>query len=457
MDTTELSRVLHEATAEVEPRIGFAAAVVRGGRRRKARNRIVLATGATAVTALAATSTYVLWPDPVAGVNQAADPRLTQPTRGDLAGDTAFVNAAARAWREGLPRSWNATRGIFDDLRGAPHVFWAGITEAGPAAVVMQQAYLHPHGDLSADNFNQFQTLIGLVAADPADGVLKLVYDQYQPSGFGPAGYFQFGPGDRTVLIVDSGTPLYWSATPITSQDGKVTRSWLPMEVVDGVAKAGIPDSLQAEDIRVVARNTPPAPDDKKFDGLVLLEPSSDYLKFVREGWQALSPSHTDNRLPWLDNQAKLMRVGAPFDKVPDDLLQFFPDALDRAGLIDIGANSRAIGLWHVLAGLPDGRAILVSELQLNDKPSQIYSVVLNPDGTVRGGVRNGQVDPKAILPVRVQLPETGGWIVAAYGSTLRYRLTPDTPWQDAGRDAALLPWNTTQVQVGDKVVDLTT
>ena len=455
MDTTELTNVLHEATAAVEPRAGFTAAVVRGGRRRKARTRIVLATGATAVTAIAST-TYVLWPDPTPGVTQPADPRLAQPTKGDLAADTSFVNAAAKAWRDGLPHSWNADRGIFDDLRGTPHVYWAGKTAAGPAAVVMQQAYLHPHGNLSSDNFNQFQTLIGLVAEDPADSVLKLVYDQYRPSGFGPSGYFQFGPGDRTVLIVDSGTPLFWSATPLTSQDGKVTRSWDRMDVVDGVAMAGVPDSLEPGDIRVVARATPPAPDDKNFDGLVLLGPSSEYLKFAKEGWQALNPNPvTDHRLPWSDEQAELMRVCVPYNKVPDNLSTFFSEALDHAGLTDIGGNARALGLWHVLAGLPDGRAILVSELQQDNKPSHIFSVVLNPDGTVRGGVRNGTVDPNLVLPVRVQLPETGGWIVAAYGSTLHYRITPDTPWQDAGRNAALLPWDTTQVQVGTQIVDL--
>jgi hypothetical protein len=456
MDTTELTRALRDATADVAPRHGFTAAVVRGGRRRRTRTRIVIATGATAVTALAVTSTYVLWPDPTPGATQSADPRLKAPTQGDLAGDTQFLNAAAHAWRDGLPHSWNASRGIFDDLRGTPHVYWAGNTPAGPAAVVMQQAYFHPHGDLSPDQFNQFQTLIGLVAKDPADGVLKLVYDQYQPKGFGPSGYFQFGPGDRTLLIVDNGTPLYWSATPITTQDGRVTRSWERMTIVGGVTMADVPENIEAGDIRVVARATPPAPDDKNFDGLVLLEPSSTYLKFAKEGAQSLSPnSMTDNRLHWSGEQAQLMRVGAPYEKVPSDLSSFFSDALDHAGLTDIGGMSRALGLWHVLAGLPDGRAILVSELQQDSKPSHIFSVVLNPDGTVRGGVRNGTVDPKAVLPVRVQLPETGGWIVADYGKTLRYRTAPDAPWQDAGRDAALLPWNTVQVQVGTQVVDL--
>jgi hypothetical protein len=228
------------------------------------------------------------------------------------------------------------------------------------------------------------------------------------------------------------------------------------MTFVDGVTMADVPENIEAGDIRVVARATPPAPDDKSFDGLVLLEPSSTYLKFAKEGAQSLSPnSMTDNRLHWSGEQASLMRVGAPYDKVPSDLANFFSDAVDHAGLTDIGGMSRALGQWHVLAGLPDGRAILVSELQQDSKPSHIFSVVLNPDGTVRGGVRNGTVDPKAVLPVRVQLPETGGWIVADYGKTLRYRTAPDAPWQDAGHDAALLPWNTVQVQVDSQVVDL--
>lgn len=456
MDTNELARVLRDATADVEPRQGFTAAVVRGGRRRKARNRIVLVSGATAFSALAATSTYVLWPDPTPAVNQAADPRLTQPTAGDFAGDKEFLNAAARAWREGLPRSWNADRGIFDDLRGTPHIYWAGNTPAGPAAVVMQRAYLHPHGNLSAGNFNQFQTLVGLVAADPADHKLKLVYDQYQPDHFGPPGYFQFGPGDRTVLIVDSGTPLYFSPAPVIGLDGRITREWVRMPVTAGVAVAEISDGVDPKDVRVLARATPPAPGDKQFDGLVLLEPSSGYLKFAKDGSfpGTLGPT-TDNRLRWNDEQARMMRVGTPYDKVPDDPQSFFSDALDRAGLTDIGGMSRGTGGWHILAGLQGGRAVLVSELQQDNKPSNVYAVFLNPDGSVDHGIRAGAADPTSPLPVRIHLPDEQGWIVANYGATLQYRTSPTTGWQDAGTNAALLPDNATQVRAGTQVVEL--
>lgn len=450
MDTTELTRVLRDATAGVEPRPGFTAAVVRGGKRRKARNRIVLATGATAVTALVGTGTYVLWPDPSPGIDQAADGRLSQPTAGDLAGNTALVNNAARAWRDGVSRSWNADRGIFDDLRGTPHVYWAGTTPGGPAAVVMQRAYLHPHGNLSPSEFNTFQTLVGLVTIDPADGVLKLVYDQYQPGGFAPGGYFQFGVGDRTVLVVDQGTPLFFSPAPIIGTDGRITRDWQPMPVSGGVAMAQAPGGTDPKDLRVLARATRPAPDDKNVEGILHIEPASGYLKFVKEGAAALDTGdpNADPRLRWHDAGARLMRAGLTYEIVPADPAEFWADALNRAGATDIGGSSRAWGSWHVLAGLPDGRAALVGEISFDRKPSRIYAVLLKADGTVDRVVPGDTVDRSRPLPVRLRLPDTQDWIVADYGATLRYRTNPNLPWRDTTPNAALLPNNTVQVEL---------
>lgn len=52
---------------------------------------------------------------------------------------------------------------MFDDLRGDPHVYWAGNTPAGQAAVVVQQAYLHPHEQLPPGAADTLRTLVGLV------------------------------------------------------------------------------------------------------------------------------------------------------------------------------------------------------------------------------------------------------------------------------------------------------
>src|SRR6266498_2991349 len=204
MDTAELTRALHEATVDLAVRPGFTGAVVRGGRRQQTRRRLTIATGITAVTALAGASTYASWPNPSPSNEiQTGDPRLAQPTHGDLAADHDFVHSAARLWRDGLASSWDASRGIFDDLRGAPHVYWAGNTPAGPAAIVLQQAYFHPHGDLSPSDFNRLATVSGLIAKRPDDGPLRLVATHYDSVKDHSAGAYLFGPGDRTLLVVD--------------------------------------------------------------------------------------------------------------------------------------------------------------------------------------------------------------------------------------------------------------
>jgi hypothetical protein len=451
MDTDELTQALRAATADLEPRHGFTAAVLRGGRRRRIRTRAMIITGTAALIAIVGTGLYLIWHDPPPHVELANDPRLTQPTKGDLAGDQAFVNSAARAWRAGLPHSWNASRGIFDDLRGQPHVYWAGTTPAGPAAVVLQRAYLHPHGDLSPDQFNTSQTLVGLVATDPADGVLKLVYDQYQPSGMGPQGYFQFGPGDRTLLVVDHGTPLFFSPTPLRAEDGRVSRSWQRMTITDGVAIAQLPADGRAVDARVVARATPPGLDERDLSlpGQLYLEPSSSYLAFASSGPPPTGGGISFNRLPWLDEPAQDMRVGRPFQlPIPADPRLDWMRKVEDAGLVDSGFSARGLGGWFVRAGLNDGRVAVVSELQMGNDASQIYAVLLKPDGSVDRVVPGGVVDPASPLPVRLRLPDRQGWVAAHYGGALSYRTGPNAAWRDAGHNAALLPDNATEVLV---------
>lgn len=454
MDTNDLTNALREATTDLEPRYGFTTAVLRGGRRRTVRRRMVIATSAATMTAIAASGTYVLWPDAPpggGGQTQVADERLDQPSTGDLRSDTQFLNDATRAWREGLPKSWNANRGIFADLRGEPHVYWAGNTAAGPVAVVMQEAFFPPHENLTEDDWNKQQTLVGLVAKDPADGVLKLVYDQYQSSGNPPAGHFRFGKDDRMVLIVDRGTPLFWAPAPKIADDATITRDWQPLEVKDGVAILQIPEGSDPKAARVLARQSKPAPNDNSFEGSVELEPSAPYLDFVRTG---KLPMHVvmgpadDSRLQWFDEAARIMRTGRAYEKAPEDLMQVWDPALEKAGMLDPLSSSKGYGLWFVLAGLPDGRAAVLSELQEETQPSRIFTVLLKPDGSTDRAIAGAKVDRAAVLPVKVQMPDGQGWVVANYGATLRYRVGADGPWQDAGKNAALLPDNATQVEV---------
>jgi hypothetical protein len=447
METDVLVRAWRGATDDLVTGPEFTSRVIRGGRRRARHAKLLAIAGVTAVT-LASVAVLTGSTGEAPGP---ADPRLTQPTHGDLASDQAFLSDAARAWRVGVTASYNASRGIFDDQRGAPHVYWAGTTPAGRAAVVLQRAYLHPHGDLSPSDADQFQTLVGLVAVDSRDGQLKLVTDQYQAEGLPLPGYFRFGPGDRTVLVVDHDVPLYFSAKPRTQPDGKVLRDWQPLPVVDGVAVIKVPDDAAAADARVIARENPPSANERSPDGLLYLEPASAYLEASdqirrHESYMVRSPN-TDRRLPWNGAGARPMRAGVN-PAMAGDCTDTVSRALEDGGALDIGANIRAWGLWCVAAGLPDGRTALVTELQQDDQPSRLYAVFLGTGGHVLGVRTGGTIDPNAPLPVAIRLPDGQGWVVAAYRSHLRYRTAADTTWLDAGDNAALLPDQTELVEV---------
>jgi hypothetical protein len=458
MDTTELTRAFRDATEDLEPPPGFTAAVVRGGRRRKVRNRVVIATAAAVVTAIAGSGTYVLWPDPAPDSQVATDPRLTRPTGGDLAGDRTFLNDATSAWRQGL------TDHLAANLRGQPHVYWAGTTPAGRAAVVTQR-FFQASGGLPPGDPDRDALAIGLVAIDPADGKLKVVcasYEPYRNPAFG-FGQFQFGPGERTILVVVQDSPVWFSPAPITGPDGRVTRDWQPMRDADGVAVATQPDGANPFDARVIASRTRPAADElshagiesgREVAGMLWLDSSTTYLKYEKPGVTTRpAVPEVDRRLPWNTDDAKQMRVGdtsvsPPPTKPGDYPMSTFVEGLQRAGMTDFGWKHSGAGGWSVVAGLADGRIAIVGEYAEDDHPSRVYAVLLNRDGSFKGAVAGDQVDPSAMLPVRLRLPDGQGWIVASYGGKLTYRVGADGQWQDAGFNAALLPDGATQVGV---------
>jgi hypothetical protein len=449
MQTDVLGRAMREATAELGPPPDFTSRVVRRGRRRQVRRRASLVAGLAVLAVLAGMPAVGGWPGST-GNDVSADPRLAEPTRGDLAGDRQFMNTVVRAWRAGMPVSPNDSRGLFNDLRGQAHVYWAGTTPAGRAAVVLQQAYLHSHGNLSPEDANQMQTLVGLVAVDPKDGGLKLVTDQYRADGEPAPGYFQFGPGDRTILVVDRGRPLYFSPAPVNRSDGRVVRDWAQMSIVDGVAMTELPEGTAPADARVLVRDRRPAPDDKSRDGLLYLEPASQYLDFadkLRRGETfSLGSSLEERRLQWRQPEGPVLVGQSP--QMPPGWSAAFNQALEEYGMLDLGVDAQAWGLWNVLAGLPDGRTAIVSELMQGQHPSRLYAVLLDRAGEVQAVQAGDVVDTKAVLPVAMRMPDGQGWVVAAYGSHLRYRTANGGQWVDGGDNAALLPDRAADVQV---------
>lgn len=428
VDTEELSTVLRGATDGLEPRAGFTNAVLRGGRRRQLRHRIAVATSAAAAIAVATGGTYAVLNDNGTEQSQVAAGWLNEPTKGELAGDREFLDSAIAAWEAGKSRSPNAIAGIFDDLRSAPHVYWAGNTAAGRTAVVMQQAYLHPHENLPATAANTLQTLVGLVTTD--DGQFKLVTDQFQWKSSDPApGYFQFGLSDRTLLIVDRGTPLMVNT-------GKDKSVWEPMPIKDGVAIKQFEEDRAPFPATVVSGADPDADSAVQFPFLL----ASMYLSAVESGGTGL---------PRPPEELRVGQSGGPEFETAD---VFFNEVSVK--LNDGNAVANYPSNWLIRAGLDDGRVAVVGHNQTGGTPSRIYAVLVNQDMSTQ--VLEGEVVGKsAVLPVKFRLPDAQGWVVFANGAELSYRTSQDGQWQDAGVGGALIPDNAVQVRVDGQVVDL--
>jgi len=100
---------------------------------------------------------------------------------------------------------------------------------------------------------------------------------------------------------------------------------------------------------------------------------------------------------------------------------------------------------WCAFGTTPDGRAVAVGDLQLDNDPSYVYYTLGAGTAIVRGNA--GPVDPTKPLPVIVKLPDGQGWVVARKGAVLSYRVGTG-PWQGPRRNAALLPANATWLLV---------
>ncbi|HET9141164.1 hypothetical protein, partial [Actinophytocola sp.] len=281
-------------------------------------------------------------------------------------------------------------------------------------------------------------------------GTSRLVFETPEPA----PGRFgvQFGPEGRTVLVLDPGTPLWFSAAPIAGPNGRLTRDWRPLPAADGVAITQVPDTAVAGDARVLARPTRPAADDRGADA-VRLEWSAEYVEHAKAGRPTQRQGRPTGRpaLAWTDEAARRMMVGNPARPIPYEAgepMLTFVDGLEQAGMLDFGFHYQGWGSWSVIGGLSDGRTVIVSEIVEDARPSRIFAVLLNPDGSVSDAVRGDQPDPSVPLPVHLRLPDHQGWIVADYGAALRYRAIPGGPLLDAARDAALVPDTALQVEV---------
>jgi hypothetical protein len=440
VNTTELGAHLRDVTDGLELPQDFTRQVLNGGRRRRRPRGIAVATSAAAVIALGAGSAVVVLHD-APSTNQVAEP-----TKGNLAGDHAFLDQARAAWRTGLSFAPDAASRFYDDRRGDPRVLWAGDTPAGRAAIVAQQVNVSE--DIPADVPVGLQDVEGLFAIDPTDGKLKLV----DVAGIGEtqrglADLYKFGPDDRTMLIVDRGKPLAY-AYGYVQGEGKFKYEWHPVEPRDGVAIVRIPEGSDPRETVGFEGANPPA-----VLGDEYIQPFYRWTSSMYMGARLTDPTYRVPKLdllPW----KKIWELGTPLEENS-------PTQLDAIwGLyitgVEGGINDYHVSDWTITVGLPDKRIVILKEDKRGTETPRLTALVAkNVNLDTHDMIDGGAVDRDAVLPVRFRIPDGGGWIVAHRGTNLSYRTTPDGQWQDTGDDAALLPDNATQVKVGDQVVTL--
>jgi hypothetical protein len=125
-----------------------------------------------------------------------------------------------------------------------------------------------------------------------------------------------------------------------------------------------------------------------------------------------------------------------------DQVARALTDYVDQVGSHAAGTHP----LLSVYGATPDGRRLLLQTIQYDDDPARHLLLLARPDGpfTVVAGML---VPFGSREPVRLRLPDRQGTLVAADGAGLRYRVTGGT-WQDAGRDAALVPPDAVEAEI---------
>ncbi|MET7747752.1 hypothetical protein [Micromonospora sp. NPDC005367] len=424
MQDNDVRAILRRATDHLAGPPGFLDEVRRGGRRRVVRRRAVLAT-AVAVLVVA----------PVVGAlefsgardrGEVASPLLAQPTHGDLAGDTGYLRQVVETWRRHLEEN-----ALDEGLRGEPHVVWAGRTPVGPAAYVAQgtaadRVVSEPQGDR--------MVAVAAFVEPTADGPRVMTGETVTDAGtHGNSQAALLGPERNVLLVLDAGAPVEFSPELRYTADGRIDRTFEPVAFRDGAAVLQVPP--QRTKITVALARTPVSMANQVHitNATDILQPNGGDLP----PQPILSHTLPGAEAVWGDKDVP---------EVPA------LDAYYDAGGVHTHDGSP---LLYIRGATPDGRRLLLQTIQYDDDPPRVIVMLARGDApfTVAAG---GFADRKAPLPVRLRLPDQQGVLVAAEGAALDYRIGAGK-WHDAGRDAALLPANATEVRVTPATGNATT
>ncbi|MGC4877565.1 hypothetical protein ACLQ26_15085 [Micromonospora sp. DT43] len=424
MSDDDVREVLHRATSHLSGRPDLLEDVRRGGRRRVRRFRVTLTAvcAAMVVVPLGGVLTVPVGRD-TAGV---ASPMFDAPTKGDLAGDDAYLRQVRTAWQRQLERSGET------QVPSDPHVVWAGRTPAGPAAYVAAASTTDPNEGAEGERIG-WVAFVEPTADGPQVRTIESLTDDPRQRNAQAA----FLGAERDVLLIlDTGQPMEFSPELRYTSDGKVSRTYQPVTFEDGAAILRIPP--QRTKVTVALSVTP-----LSDVNMVHILGAADVL-FSDDGARR-DVQRIKRTLPG----AEQVWGGDPSD-----------NRYDQSGY-EIDAGAEALAAWIDVAGFhaqgdgpelfvygatADGRRLLVRTIQYDSDPARVIALLARGNAHLQA-VASAFVDGEAPLPIRLRLPDDQGILVAAEGSALSYR-SGAGQWQDAGRNAALLPSTATEVRV---------
>lgn len=431
MTETDLRDRLSAGVADVEAPADLLDRIrVGGGRRLRRRRATALVTGA--LTAMLVAGIAVAGPGmlhsrtpEVAATPSTADPYAflrEGPTRGDLATTRAYIEDVLAAWAESHRTSLNRGRGIFDNLRGKAHVAWAGHTAGGPAAIVVQQAYLNRSDVRNLGEQGVF-TVAGFFGAGQ-DGAPTLIGDAYP--GPGRLGGFVVGASDPHALIaIDDGTPLGLSLRREYLPDGSSLHRYDRLAFDQGISVTELPPGTDPDALRLKA-----------------IAPRSTSLLIA--GTPRQGAESTPDRRLWPQVSGERMWPLTGRNKSQEYAVQEgFRQAVES--IRDRDAYAIGSSQWIAYGVLPDGTQVSVGEMVLDREETRSYAVLKAARGTTY--VQAGVPDRDSPLPVRVRLPSNQGWVVASNGARLSFR-TDSGAWSAGNANALLVPPSADQVRV---------
>lgn len=435
----EVRAAFDRATASVAPSPDLLIRVQRGGRRRLRRAAAALASvvALLLVAGIAASGFPTLdWVPPASSrdrkpllpVLESRMGLLGRPTTGDLAENQAYRQSVLDAWK----LSWDSARFHENNLRatlvGRPHFVWAGTTPGGPAAVVAQDAYAR---DPASPSRGSSRYVIVGYFGDLGNGVPEFLGDDYARTGSLPLAAFLTGPTLSTLVVPDTGQRIERCHSLIYHDNAQVECNWRPLRKLNDAWTTQFAANDSSFELQA---------DRRKLVGMVnLLEMRPD-----------LAPPATDNRcLGWEADETDtafipINRV-ADWDRDQDRVQSTFSRALYAQPNYDGKYRRNRCGEWFAYGSLPSGMRFIVSTAAVERDPSQLFVVLVN--GKRTRGLRLGEIDSRAPLPVIAPLPDNAGIVVVKKNVELRWR-TDDGPWSETATSAALIPVNATEVEV---------